>query len=235
MRISWRTELPHWLLLAAQFVLAAVTWPYAPDQIPVHWNIQGEIDRYGGRFEGLLALPLVSLGTYLLLLLLPRVDPARANYAHFAGPYAVIRFVTLAFLTAVYGLIHLTIRGYPLDVEVLVPLGVGSLFVVLGNFMGKLRPNWFVGIRTPWTLTSKESWGKTHRLGGWLFIAGGLAMAGAGLSRSNEVFVATCAAFAAGALLLLVYSYRVWRADPRRGPPAGFPAAYLRRSESVAD
>lgn len=87
MRTNWRTEWPHWAMLAAMFLLAAVTWRSAPDRLPVHWGLGGEVDRYGGRFEGLLGLPTLALGLYLLLRWLPRIDPGRANYAQFAGAY----------------------------------------------------------------------------------------------------------------------------------------------------
>ena len=170
-----KSELPHWLILAAMFGLAAITWPSAPDQIPVHWNAAGQVDRYGTRPEGLLLLPVVALAIYGLLRLLPMIDPKRANYASFASAYNVLRLAVLALLAAVYGLIHLWLRGIQIDVGTVVPLLLGLLFLVLGAVLPRIRPNWLVGIRTPWTLTSEVAWTRTHRVGSWLFALFGVA------------------------------------------------------------
>jgi uncharacterized membrane protein len=220
-RLTWRTELPQWLVIAGMFLLAGVTWSWAPERIPVHWNVAGEVDRYGGKVEGLLGIPLLALGIYLLMVMLPRFDPGRANYPRFAGAYTVIRISLVTLLAVLYGVVHLWIRGRQVDVATVAPLLVGGLLIVLGSLMGKIRPNWFVGIRTPWTLSSKRAWGKTHRAGGWVFIAMGLATIATGVLRS---------AWAAGALLvillggtggLIAYSYVAWRDADDKIPPAG--------------
>lgn len=221
MKLNWRTELPQWALIAGMFLLAAVTWPWAPDRLPAHWNAAGQIDRYGGKVEGLLALPLTALGIYLLLLLVPRVDPGRANYERFAGAYATIRLAVVILLALVYGAIHLWLRGHALDMSTAIPLLVGGLFLIIGNVMGKIRPNWFVGIRTPWTLSSKVAWVKTHRLGGWLFVALGLALVAAGVLRTAWFIYVLLAGAVLSVLWMYVYSYRVWRQDPDKVPPAG--------------
>ena len=92
MRVSWRSELPMWLLIGAQFLLAAGSWPDSPDSVPTRWALDGNVDGYGDRFQGLLLLPLVSLGLYLALLFAPQVGPRRENYPHFAGSYTLLRF-----------------------------------------------------------------------------------------------------------------------------------------------
>lgn len=216
MRTNLRIEAIQWALIGAMFVLAAVVWPSAPDQIPVHWGLSGEPDRYGGKIEGLLLLPLVTLGVYFAMLLLPRVDPRRANYALFEGAYAVIRLSAVVFLALVYGLILLWVRGVELDVAVVVPVLVGALFVVIGNLLGKIRPNWFVGIKTPWTISSRRSWVKTHRMAGWTFVLLGLAFVVLGFTGQAWAIPALVAATIGSVLLLFVYSYLVWRSDPER-------------------
>jgi uncharacterized membrane protein len=209
------------LLIAAMFALAAASWPYVPERIPVHWNLQGEVDRYGGKFTGLLLLPLATLGLYALFLVLPRFDPGRANYRTFAGAYNVIRIALVAFLAALYTATVLAAFGQPIDIGTFISLAIGGLFLVLGNVMGKIRPNWFVGVRTPWTLSSKLSWTRTHRAAGWLFIALGPLIALSGLLRSQWFFFATLVVGGAGLATLVVYSYLVYRSDPDRVTPAG--------------
>jgi uncharacterized membrane protein len=221
MRADWRLELPQWLLIGAMFVAAAVSWSGAPDSIPVHWNAAGQVDRYGGKFEGLLLLPLLSLGIYLLLRFLPLVDPRRANYRQFGGTYAVLRLAVIVLMAAIYGLTLLWVRGVPVDISLAVPVLVGALFVLLGLLLPRVRPNWFVGIRTPWTLTSTRSWNATHRLGGYLFVAMGLALLLVGLARTSWAFTVMMVFVVGGSLALVAYSYLVWRDDPDRSTGNG--------------
>ncbi len=221
MKLSWRIEGVQLALIAAMFVVAAVSWQQVPDRIPVHWNLQGEVDGYGGRFMGLLLLPLVTLGIYVLLLVLPRLDPGYVNYQSFAGTYYLIRVTLVVFQAGIYGVTVAAAFGQQVDVGTIISVGVGALMVVLGNVLGKIRPNWFVGIRTPWTLSSKLSWDKTHRLAGWVFIALGPMIALVGVIRANWYLVATLALGGAGLAWLVVYSYLVYRSDPERITPAG--------------
>ncbi len=216
MRITWRTELPQLLLVAAMFVVAIAIWPFAPEQMPVHWNLRGEVDGYGNKFVGLLLLPLVALALYGLLLGLPRLDPRYENYARFRGAYTTIRVATLVVLAGLYGVTVLAALGQPVDVGSIVSLGVGGLFVVLGSVMHRIQPNWFVGIRTPWTLSSDLSWQKTHRVGGWLFLALGPLLALAGLWRSGWLLAVVIGITATSLIGLVAYSYWVYRQDPRR-------------------
>ena len=216
MRTSWRTELPLVVLILAMFLVGALMWNSAPKRIPMHWNSVGQVNDYGGKFEGLFLLPLAALGTYLLTLFLPRADPLRDNYARFANVYTIVRYAILVSLAAIYGLSILWVRGVELDIGTFVAVPVGALLLVLGNYMGKIQPNWFVGIKTPWTLTSRRSWTKTHRLGGWLFVFMGVVMIVSAFSNSAEV-LALIGPFVIGVVVLLfAYSYLVWRGDPDR-------------------
>jgi uncharacterized membrane protein len=221
MRFSWRTEWPHWLLIALLVALAAANWSSAPDRIPVHWGFSGQPDRFGGRFEGLLSMPLVAIGIYLLLLLLPRVDPGRANYPAFAGTYATLRLAVLVMIAAIDVMILLAMRGHHVEVGAWISLLVGGLMVVVGNLLGKVRPNWFVGVRTPWTLSSKRAWTGTNRLGGWLFVIGGILMMATAAVRAPWAMLTVAGFLAAGVCGLVVYSYVLWKRDPDKVPPAG--------------
>jgi uncharacterized membrane protein len=221
MKIAWKVEVPQWIILAGMFAAAAIAWPHAPDRIPVHWNINGEVDRYGGRFEGLLLMPLVALGMYVLMLVLPRIDPGRANYARFRGAYNAIR-ITLLVLFAVFDVgIQVWVWTGHADIALIAPLAMGIVSIVLGAVLGKIRPNWFVGIRTPWTLSSKVSWVRTHRAGGWLFIVVGLATIATTFISPRLAFWVLIGGLLGGTVALFIYSYVLWRQDPDKIPPAG--------------
>ncbi len=218
---NWRLEIAQLALIVGMFVVAVVTWTHAPDQLPVHWNLRGEVDRYGGKVEALLLVPLISAGLYALLLALPALDPGWANYKSFRNVYAMIRLAILVFLALIYGCIQLAVFGHDINMSVVIPLAVGSLFMLLGNLMGKIRPNWFVGVRTPWTLSSRRSWNKTHRLAGWCFVLLGALLIACGLTRSEWMVMTTMVASVVFVFWMILYSYLVWRSDPDRVSPAG--------------
>ena len=221
MKLSWRTELPQWIVIAAMFAVAAWAWPQVPDQIPIHWNIHGEVDGYGGKFIGLLLLPMIVAGIYCLMIVVPLVDPGRGNYANFSRAFNVIRMALVFFMAAIYGAAVVAAFGRPVDMTTVACLGCAAMFMFIGNFMGKIRPNWFVGVRTPWTLSSKMSWNKTHRLAGWLFIVMGLLFAVVGIVRTVWASALMVAIDVACLIWMIIYSYLVYRHDPERTSPAG--------------
>jgi uncharacterized membrane protein len=221
MKFNWRIELPQLLVIGAMFAAAAWAWPQLPDRLPIHWNIHGEVDGWGNKFMGLLLMPIIVLGMYLLMLLLPRLDPGKANYQNFQKVYGIIRVVFVAYMAAIYVATLVAAFGHSVNMTtVILPL-VGVLFIVLGNFLGKIRPNWFVGIRTPWTLSSQLSWDKTHRLAGWLFILMGVLFFPVALIQTTCALIAMLVIDAACVTWMVVYSYLVYRNDPHRTPPAG--------------
>jgi len=167
--------------------------------------------------------PLVALGLYLVLRLVPRIDPGWRNYAQFAGAYAVFRLLALALATAAYAVILRAARGQPLHAPLLMLALMGLVLVISGSVLGKVRPNWFVGIRTLWTLSSKRAWTQTHRLGGQLFVLLGLVFIAAAVvgPTAHAVLPLLVGVSAASLLGLVVYSYLVWRTDPAQVPPAG--------------
>ena len=219
---TWRIEWPQWVIIAAMFALAAIVWRGAPDSLPVHWGLSGAPDRYGNKVEALLMPPLLALGVYMLMLVVPRLDPGRANYANFRSAYTLIRYAVLLVIAAFYVVTLLVgVASWQFDMGRIAPAIIGIVFVALGSVMGKLRPNWFVGIRTPWTLSSKRAWSKTHRLGGWLFVALGVMFMVGALSTSPVLRVMPLVAVAVVVLVLFAYSYVQWRNDGDRMSPAG--------------
>jgi uncharacterized membrane protein len=221
MKTDWRIEVAMLALVAAMWAAGLIVWPSAPSQIPVHWSVGGEVDRYGGKFEGLLGLPLLALAIYLLMRFLPRVDPARANYARFGGAYTAIRAGILLFMGAIYALVLAWALMLPIDVSRAVPIAMGALFVLFGSVLGQVKPNWFVGIRTPWTLSSTQAWRRTHRLGGWTFIALGVLFAATGVFKLGSFAYVLFGAMITAVAGLVAYSYFVWRSDPAKRTTPG--------------
>lgn len=216
MKATWEVDALALGMIAAMFALAAVMWSAAPAQIPVHWNWAGQPDRFGGRFEGLLALPLAAGGVYALLLFLPRLDPRRKNYDAFVGPFAIIRTVMVGLFFGLYAIVLLWIRGEGAHLNGLLAAEVGIACLLLGNYLPKVKSNWFVGVRTPWTLSSEASWRQTHRLAGWLFTIGGILTVATALARPDFAQSVMIGALIVAGGTSTVYSYFAWKNDPAR-------------------
>lgn len=224
MKVSVRAEWPFWVLIAAMLLASATAWPMVPERFPMHSNLHGQVDRWGTRSDApvpLLLMPGVCVALYVLMLLLPMMDPGRANYDRFKTAYWVIRFVVLLHLAALHGAVLLVTLGYKIDIPRVMLLSMGVVFLVLGGILGKIRPNWFVGVRTPWTLSSRLSWTHSQRAEGWVFIALGLVTFVAVLLRTPWNLAVALGCTLLGAAGLVFYSYLVWRRDPDRVPPSG--------------
>ena len=166
-----KKELIIWLMILAPFVFAFISWDKLPESIPVHWNIDGIPNRFENKGLGIFVEPLISVGLYFILLALPKIDPKKANYAQFETVFRAIRLVIHSLLSVIFIIGLLSAMHYPINTTYITMLLIPFMFMILGNFMGKIRPNYFVGIRTPWTLASEEVWVKTHRVTGRVWVA----------------------------------------------------------------
>lgn len=172
--LNLKKETIIWLVLLVPFIYSVYMWNKLPDIVPSHWNIKGEIDNYSGKMLPLLIMPCMNLFFYLLLFFIPRIDPRRKNYDLFNSSYQNIRLIIHIFFAGMHAfLMHASIASDAGGVKYMIA-GVGLLFAMLGNYMRTMRSNFFVGIRTPWTLSNEEVWKQTHIMGGRLWFYGGL-------------------------------------------------------------
>ena len=146
--------------------------------------------------------------------LLPVISPRRFEIKPFARTYGSIVLATLAFMLVVGTAALLAGAGYRVSVDLVAPVAVGALLMVIGNFMGKFRKNFFVGIRTPWTLTSDVVWERTHRFAGWLFVLAGAVWIVGGLLRASPAVLVVAVLVAM--LVPAVYSYFLYRRVERQ-------------------
>jgi len=209
MKLS-RANLLSLALVAGAFAAAALLYRRLPDPVPVHWDAHGHVNGYMPKPWGALVMPLVTLGVSLLLLVLPRLSPRGFRVDRFQATFDLIQTSIVGFLFFATLLVLLAGAGFGVSVARAVPLGVGVLLVVLGNVLGKVTKNFFVGIRTPWTLASDEVWLRTHRLGGRVFVVAGLVLAIAGLLGSGGAAPIVAVSLAAP-LIPIVYSYVIYR------------------------
>lgn len=169
-----KSDIYNVVLIVIAFLINIAVYSKLPDQIPTHWNVAGEIDGYSSKAFGAFMAPVIMLVVWLGMKFLPNIDPKKKNYEKFDSSYSII----ICLLTSFFFVLHLlTITvslGYDISINKVIPLIIGILFIILGNYMPKSKSNFFYGIKTPWTLTSDISWRKTHRLGGKLFVIAGI-------------------------------------------------------------
>ncbi len=208
-----------WLgLVVALTMLAAalVVFPMLPDRVPTHWNAAGEPDAWGSKWPAAFLPVGVALGIWALLHLLPRIDPRQSHYEDFHDTYWLIGNLIIVFMALLQFFALATALGWPVAFDRLMLLAVGLFFMALGRYLPRVRSNWWLGIRTPWTLSSESVWRATHRLAGRTFVVGGLIlMAGALLSAEVRPFAAM-AGIGVGAIVPAIYSYFAWRREKLR-------------------
>jgi len=186
-------------------------------RVPMHWNIKGEVDRYGSKVEGLYLLPGLTAVMILIFALVPLIEPRRRHLQLSLKAYKIIISAIIIFMAVIHGLILWSTMGKQVDIGRLVNLGIGILFVLLGNYLGKVRSNFFLGVRTPWTLSSELSWSKTHRLAGWLFvILGLLVLINVAFWEPQRAFIIMIGGVIICGLVPYIYSYFIWKKDNNR-------------------
>ena len=201
------------LIVAAGFIASAVVYPRLPETIPTHWDFSGHPNGWSSRFWGAWLIPIFLLGMWALVRILPRIDPRGSNYAKFGGAFEAIIDTIMLFMLALHIVALRAALGHPMQMQRILPIGVGVVLIVIGNLLPRARPNWFVGIRTPWTLSSDRVWEKTHRFGGRLFVAGGLIITIATFLWVQEAHVILFVVMALVASSVMIYSYLEWKRE----------------------
>ena len=170
-----KKEIPFLAIALIPFAYLIYIWNRLPEKVPMHWNGAGEIDRYGDKKELLVMLFMLVGITYFVFLIIPSIDP-KQKLQNMGNKLNNLRMILTLFMSglAVFTLYSVQQKnsnpGFVFAI-------IGLLFAFLGNYFKTIKPNYFIGIRTPWTLENEEVWKKTHELGGKLWFVGGLLMA----------------------------------------------------------
>jgi uncharacterized membrane protein len=180
--------------------------------MPSHWNAAGEIDGYMPKFWGVFLMPIVTIALVGLFLAIPHIDPLKANIAKFLGIFNGFIVAFVAYMLYVYALTLFAALGTPFNMTVMLLPVVGLLFIGVGYMMGKAKRNFFIGIRTPWTLSSETVWDETHNLGSKLFMLGGVVTIISAFLGENGIWL-LLAAIPIAAFVPIIYSYILWRRE----------------------
>jgi uncharacterized membrane protein len=200
-------------IIAATLVFSLIVFPSLPSEMATHWGASGEPDGYMTKWWGTFFLPTFLLGLYGMLVALPKIDPKKDNYEKFSGTYNLIVLLFVIFLSLLHVGVLLFNLDYDINISMFVPVGVGILFTILGNYMPKFKHNYFVGIKTPWTLANEKVWAKTHRLGGKVFIVMGLFLIASAFLPAKQSFVILLSSTLAGVIYLFFMSYKYFKEE----------------------
>ena len=204
------------LLAGAGVAMSLAVYARLPESIAVHWDLDGNPNGWMPRPIGAFFSPVFLLLLWGLLRLAPRIDPREANYRRFGEAYETIVAAVLLLLLATHGIILGIALGYHIPVGRFVPALVGALFIVIGSVMPRTRSNFWIGIRTPWTLSSDRVWTRTHRLAGYSMTAAGALMVLAALVFPPTLRLSVLiGAIVASIIAPAAYSYLTWRREQK--------------------
>jgi len=205
-------------LVLFSFALAAYFYflcPRLPEEMASHWNTKGEVDSYISKFWGLFLMPIVVLGSFLLFVFVPKIDPLKKNVEKFRKYFDIFILIFILFFLYIYLLTVFWNFGFRFNMVQLMAPAMGFLFFYSGVLIKNAKRNWFIGIKTPWTLSSDKVWDKTHQLGGKLFkIMGIISFLGV-IFPDHFVWLLLVPTFAI-TLFILFYSYFEYQKEMKK-------------------
>ncbi len=215
--MSTRTTVVFVLVLLFASTLAGILlWNRLPDPMASHWGVNNQVNGTLPRFWGVFLVPLISLGMFLLFLLIPIMDPLKANIAKFRNVFNLFIAFLMLFLVYVYALTLAWNLGFTnFKISLLLLPAVGILLMLIGYMLRSTKRNFFIGIRTPWTLSSDYVWDQTHRVGSWLFIVCGVLACLGSLLGQFAAFLLLFVPLVGSTIFLIIYSYVLYRRETR--------------------
>ncbi|MFO0703590.1 MAG: SdpI family protein [Patescibacteria group bacterium] len=201
------------ILILVTVVVTFYIYPSLPAKMPTHWNFQGNIDAYSPKLFAAWLMPAIAIAMLIMFELVPKFDPKKEKYKLFEKEWMIMANGIIIFMIYMH-----TIMMYAsmhIETNIMKPMfvGMGILFILIGNYLSKIRHNYFIGIRTPWALESEENWNKTHRFASWTFVLAGIIV----FLEAFFLWYASAMIFGSimiAAILPIIYSYLVYIKKP---------------------
>ncbi len=210
-----KKELPLILIILAMFLSSFFLYSQMPERMPTHWNSEGEVDGYGNRFMGLFFMPILLSAIYLLFLFLPKMMVYRKNFEGFRGYFFGFKVVFILFFVVIYISTLLPNLGIDVNMNYVMIPALAVLFFYMGHMLKYVKRNYFIGIRTPWTMASEDVWDKTHILASKMFKLFALIIFSALFVPDMFVWF-LLAPLGFIVLYLLTYSYQEYKKEVKR-------------------
>ncbi|MEO8933577.1 MAG: SdpI family protein [Xanthomarina sp.] len=210
-----KKELPLIAILSLPFIYLAYIWNQLPAKVPMHWNFKGEIDRYGDKTELILIPILLPLLTYVIFLVVPKIDPKKKLH-QMGNKLKTLKILMTTFMSILAIFILYSSKTQSIENSNYLIISIGILYILLGNYFKTIKANYFIGIRTPWTLESESVWKETHKLGGKLWFLGGIIIVlFSFILESEKNFTVFIIITGIISLVPIVYSYLLFRKNNR--------------------
>ena len=194
------------IIILLPILVSLCFWNQLPEQVPIHWNIHGEIDGYASRFVAVIVLPLVLFVLHFVCAFATMMDPKHKNISDKIW-ILILSICPVLSILLMYMMVGSAL-GMEIDVNAILPVFLGAMFVVIGNYLPKCKQSYTVGIKIPWTLNSEENWNKTHRFAGPCWVIGGIMVMFTGLFE-NEILIMVIALIMVFAPIIYSYMYYV--------------------------
>ncbi|MFC2136320.1 SdpI family protein [Bacteroidota bacterium] len=194
------------IIIVLSFIIAIYSYSIMPNEMASHWNAKGEVDGYMSKFWGVFLMPIISVGILIIFLIIPYIDPLKKNIQEFRRYFDGLIVLLMMFLLYIYILTLLWNSGTKINIGQFMLPALGILFFYMGVLIQHAKMNWFVGIRTPWTLSNETVWNKTHKIGAKLFKACGVIAILAMLVPNQSIFIVLVSVLLVTAYVI-IYSY----------------------------
>ena len=197
-------------LVVLTFIGITIAYPYMPEKIPTNWNMYGVVNANGSRAT-LFLMPSIAAFLTVLIYFLPKIDPRGKNVKLSGKAIMIITLAFNLFIVAITVFLTHAALGYETAMDKIVSVLVGGLFIALGFCLPKVKPNYFIGIRTPWTLENETVWAKTHNIGGRVFIISGLVFVLSIIFPAPVNFAVPLTVVLAGTFGAAIYSFILYK------------------------
>ena len=203
------------VIILLPILLGLLFWNKLPNEIPTHWNAAGEIDQYSSKSFAVFFIPLFLLAIHWLCTFVTNSDKKNANQNR--QPMTMVLWICPILSVLLFGLIYAAAMGMNIDITTVMPLIMGAIFVVIGNYLPKCRQNYTIGIKLPWTMHDEENWNRTHRMAGKLWVGVGVLAMFSTLLPSKSIFIVFMLILSVAVIVPTVYSYLLFKNKEKSG------------------
>ena len=203
---NWKVLIITTIIMLLPILAGLILWNQLPEQMPTHWNAAGEIDGWSSKAFAVFCLPLIMVAAQWLCMLGTAADPKKNN--HSEKVLHLVLWIIPALSVVLHAVTYATALGHAVPMEMVMPILIGLIFTIIGNYLPKCKQNYTIGIKIPWTLDNEENWNKTHRFAGWLWTFCGIAIIFSGFFGGFWVFLPITLLMV---LAPIIYSYILHR------------------------
>ena len=194
------------IVILIPVIIGILLWNKLPEQVPVHWDINGAVDGYATRLQAIFLMPLILVVFQWICVLGTSLDPKKQNIND--KIFTLVLWIIPVLSLLCNSFVYATALGHKVNVNVIMPLFMGALFIIIGNYLPKCKQSYTMGIKLPWTLEDEENWNKTHRFAGFIWVVGGVIIMASAIIGAFWIFFVLLIPMV---VVPIVYSYSLYK------------------------